>query len=253
MKRYTFAVGDIHGRLDLLERSADAVADWLAERGAVGQVVFLGDYVDRGPDSRAVVEYLMTELGGAATCLRGNHEQIMLDACAADHVSSEMDMWVMNGGYATLASYGGRREDVPQSHLDWLAGLPILAQDDHRIFVHAGLMPGVPVEEQDEFTCLWIRERFLRDTEGFGKHVVHGHTHTWDGKETGLAELLPHRTNLDTCAYHTGRLSVAVFDADAPGGPVGLLTVTEDGSQYLSCVGEVQRSETTEHKEDGPA
>src|SRR6202034_935427 len=108
-----------------------------------------------------------------------------------------------------------------------MAGLPRTTGDGHRIYVHAGLMPGTPAHRQKDETCLWIRERFLQARPGeFEAHVVHGHTPVWEGKpDPAEPELLEHRTNIDTGAFATGVLSVAVFDADTPGGRIEVLTI----------------------------
>ena len=148
----------------------------------------------------------------------------MVDALGG---AAPMRWWLGNGGDAALRSYDG---EVPADHLAWMRGLPLRHADGHRIYVHAGLRPGLPLEAQDEETCLWIREPFLRAGPGaLPAHVVHGHTPFWDGKpDPGRPELLPHRTNLDTGAYFTGILTVAVFEAAEPGGPVRLLQTGPD-------------------------
>jgi serine/threonine protein phosphatase 1 len=227
----TFAIGDIHGRLDLLERAFDAI-DQRAE-GAERRVICLGDLVDRGPDSRGVIEFLMRAKG--ARCLRGNHEDLMLRALRGRDADS-VSQWLQNGGAATLVSYGasGRFDQsmdlVDERHLGWIESLPLAIEDPSRIYVHAGLAPGVPLADQDEDTLLWIRERFLR-AEAIaefpdGKHIVHGHTPIWAGKpDPARPERLGHRTNLDTGAYMTGVLSVGVFDAAHPGGPIEVMQI----------------------------
>ena len=233
-ERFVYALGDIHGRLDLLELAADRINAHLD--GRLGKFVFLGDYVDRGPDSCGVIDFLISaQRKGGAVCLKGNHEDMMLNAMRDPEAAFH---WLCNGGDATLRSYGGElerwRDDlalVPQDHLDWLASLPSLVVDDHRFYVHAGLTPGVRAEDQDEEVRLWIREKFLRAKRmkefPDGKHIVHGHTHTWEGKpEPSAPELLAHRTNLDTAAYDSGVLTIGVFHADRPGGPVEVMAVT---------------------------
>jgi serine/threonine protein phosphatase 1 len=222
-QQLTFAVGDVHGRFDLLLKAADAITDYCA--GRPSRVIMLGDYVDRGPDSRAVIEWLMERQAdpeSALTCLKGNHEAMMVEACQE---GGAVEWWCGNGGDATLRNYP---DGVSRDHLAWMDELPLMARDDHRVFVHAGLMPGFAVDEQTEETCLWIRERFLRAGDDWGVHVVHGHTPIWACKPVASQpELLPHRTNLDTAAFHTGILTVGVFDHDAPGGPIEVLTITE--------------------------
>ncbi|OFX05440.1 MAG: hypothetical protein A3E78_09520 [Alphaproteobacteria bacterium RIFCSPHIGHO2_12_FULL_63_12] len=137
-----------------------------------------------------------------------------------------MAFWLRNGGEQTVRSYGGA-EGVPAEHRTWMEGLPLVARDDHRAFVHAGFMPGVPLAQQDERACLWIRERFLTTDYDFGAHVVHGHTNQHEEKiETSEPELLPNRTNLDTGACYTGILTIGVFD-QSQARPLRVLTVGE--------------------------
>lgn len=211
-----YAVGDIHGRLDLLLKLAVAIFDHAAGRRV--HVVFLGDYVDRGPDSRSVVEFLMgAERDGWATCLMGNHEAMM---AAAMSDPDEVGSWMSNGGWATLQSYAG--ED-PADHAGWMAGLPYVVRDSHRIYVHAGLLPGVELERQTPEACLWIRDRFLRArADELPCHVVHGHS-PYAKPVAHEPELQPHRTNLDTGAFRTGVLTAGAFDPALPGGPIELL------------------------------
>lgn len=230
MNRFTYAVGDVHGRLDLLERAFDRIAAHAGERPH--RIVTLGDYVDRGPESAGVVAFLMRR-GEAAdlVCLKGNHEDMLLRAVAGE--DGAVRQWLWNGGLETLASYGASadgdlRRAIPEAHLRWFADLPLTASDPHRTFVHAGLEPGVPLRLQDEHLLLWIRAPFLRaGADAFETHVVHGHTPQWDEKpDAAKPELLGHRTNLDTGAYATGVLTVGVFDPDVPGGPVEVLTIS---------------------------
>jgi len=232
-----YAVGDIHGRADLLETALALIDGHAAGRPA--RIVFLGDYVDRGPDSRAVVERLIgLERTGRAICLKGNHEDLMV-AALTDPTRVALSRWRACGGQATLRAYGADDDHdlmsaAPSDHLRWLAGLPLTTADDHRIYVHAGLAPGVAFRNQSEETCLWIREAFLRaGPKDFEAHVVHGHTPLWAGKPDPAApELLPHRTNLDTGAFATGRLSIGVFDPALPGGPVEVLTAVGPPADY---------------------
>jgi len=211
----TFAVGDIHGRYDLLV----AALDWIAERasGSTGTIVLVGDYVDRGPQSRQVVERLMT--GGERrlrfVCLKGNHEDMLVHAVRQPFTQHH---WLANGGSATLASYDG---NIPEEHVRWMTSLQLSYEDEHRLFVHAGLNPRHPIGQQTEHDMLWIREPFLLANHDFGKHIVHGHTPNMAGPE-----ILPFRTNLDVGAFRSGRLCIAVFDPMQPGGPVNTEIVT---------------------------
>lgn len=230
-----FAIGDIHGRFDLLNKALDAV-----EKEAAGRrkhVVFLGDYVDRGPDSAKVVETLMTLPQRGFTCLKGNHEAIMLEAFA-ERTRVITSWWFSNGGDATVRSYGGDPAwdaptsfwtTIPQEHIDWMSDLPTVAHAKGRLLVHAGFMPGVPVEEQVEEEVMWIRGRFLKAERAFADwpHILHGHTWSEDGKQDDAPLCLSWRTNLDSCAYHSGRLSVAVLEGDG-GPPDKIMTIIEE-------------------------
>lgn len=226
----TYAIGDVHGRLDLLEKAVEAISEHVGD--APFRVIFLGDYVDRGPDSRGVIELLMDlQRRWRVVCLKGNHEELMLQAIEQPG-GGRLERWLEYGGDATLASYGlGADSDlaagVPREHRRWMSGLPRTTGDGHRIYVHAGLAPGKPVHRQNDQTFLWIRERFLQARASeFEAHVVHGHTPIWEGKPNPAdPELLEHRTNVDTAAFATGVLSIAVFDAERPGGPVEVLQV----------------------------
>lgn len=242
--RFTFAIGDIHGRLDLLERAADAITDYLALREALGHVICLGDYVDRGPDSKGVIDFLMeAERLGALTCLKGNHEELMLEGLAG----RGLGLWIGDGGGATLASYGDA--GVPDEHKEWLAKLPSVLEADGRIFVHAGLFPGIPLSQQDDEQMMWIRDRFLLAEKDFAgwPHIVHGHTpvHLWK-QNPAEPELLSWRTNLDTGAFHTGVLTVGVF-ADDRRGPIAVLKVSIDET----AVADVRKA-STEGRRDTP-
>jgi serine/threonine protein phosphatase 1 len=231
MKDLIFAIGDIHGRLDLTMAALDAIENRAASADSF-RVIFLGDYVDRGPDSRGVVELMMTlSRDHRYVCLKGNHEAMMVQSLAGG-ATEDFIRWMDNGGRQTLDSYGADDWDaaisaVPVEHLRWMRGLPLTSGDGHRVYVHAGLMPATPFERQTEETCLWIRERFLRaPAHQFDAHVVHGHTPQWTGKpDMGEPELLPHRTNLDLAAYASDRLGVGVFDAALGGGPIEAIII----------------------------
>ncbi|MEO8927592.1 MAG: metallophosphoesterase family protein [Caulobacteraceae bacterium] len=220
----TYAIGDIHGRLDLLRMAMQAIG---GHAGATSHtVICLGDYVDRGPDAKGVVETLITLTEGPSwICLKGNHEAMMTLALTTRRWSA-VEHWTTNGGDRTLQSYGGEAR-IPATHLAWLEALPLYRLDAHRLYVHAGVAPGVPVENQDERTLLWIRGAFLAaPAAALPRHVVHGHTPRWRGKpDPARPEILPHRTNLDTGAVFTGVLSVGVFEDGRAGGPVEVLRV----------------------------
>jgi serine/threonine protein phosphatase 1 len=217
----TYAVPDVHGRYDLLNAAIEKIL--AHSSGGAAKVVTLGDYVDRGPNSRQVMERLVNWSAHVlpVVALKGNHEAMMWECCR--HLS-EIDWWLRNGGGETLSSYGASNSfdlsAVPPAHLDWIAKLPSLHVDQHRIYVHAGLDHTLPLNQQSDQTLLWKRypEGFRK---GFGtRHVVHGH----DAKPDGPI-LTKGRTNLDTLAWKTGHLVVGVFEDGIAGGPIEILEV----------------------------
>jgi serine/threonine protein phosphatase 1 len=215
--RRTYAIGDIHGSRDKLRRLL-ALCQQDAD-GASAAFVFLGDYIDRGEDSRGVIETLIavqTRLGQAATFLMGNHEALALDAIDDD---SKAAAWLMNNGEATLRSYGVRRpSEVPADHVAWLRALKLFHDDGRRFYVHAGIDPQKPLDAQDRIDLIWMREPFLSDTTDHGRLIVHGHTPV----KSGRPDLRPNRLNLDTGAVYGRALTAAVF-TDAHTDPVGFL------------------------------
>jgi Calcineurin-like phosphoesterase len=213
----TYVIPDIHGRYDLL---CDGLAEIAAHsRGEAAAIVTIGDYVDKGPQSREVVERLRLGLGNdfQLIALKGNHDALMVDALQD---SGKMAAWLAKGGDSALASYGGAAGGVPQSHIDWLDGLKLIHLDAHRLYVHAGVECDVPLDRQDQHTLLW--KRYPKGFPGgYGKfHVVHGHDNC-----PGGPLLYGGRTNLDTLAWRTGRLTIGIFDDDTPGGPVDFIEI----------------------------
>jgi len=219
-----YVVGDIHGRADLLDNVIERIRLDLAARPTSDTLtVTLGDYVDRGPDSRGVLDRLSRNpFPTDYLALKGNHEELMTafldDPSIADH-------WRRCGGLETLHSYGvpvnflmrGRdyevaaeafRQALPASHRDFLASLRMSLTIGRYFLCHAGVRPGIPLQRQNEEDLLWIREPFLESTANFGKIVVHGHT------PAEHPEVLPNRINLDTGAYMTGRLTCATLEGE---------------------------------------
>jgi serine/threonine protein phosphatase 1 len=213
----TYAIGDIHGCLDKLRSLL-----LRCEKHAAGRppaFVFVGDYIDRGPQSSAVIDCLIdlkAQHGESVVTLKGNHEAMAL---AAFEGSGPVRLWLAQGGQATLKSYGvAEPRELPGAHVDWLRALPLRYDDGRRFFVHAGVNPATPLETQDDFDLLWIREPFLSHGGDYGRLVVHGHTPLVDG----VPDLRGNRLNLDTGAVFGGPLTAAVFD-DAQTEPVGFL------------------------------
>ena len=220
-----YAVGDIHGRLDLLDLLLAKIAEDIGARpGKRTYIVFLGDLIDRGPDSAGVVERLLNYRPDFATpiFLAGNHEEVMLRA-----LKGEPDIlgdWLKFGGAECLASYGidaaalSRmeadkaaellRSKVPSAHIDFLEGFADTFRFGDYLFVHAGIRPGIPLEEQDQFDLRWIREPFLSGSHEHGPMVVHGHTIVSEVEERA------HRICIDTGAYHSGILTAVGIEDD---------------------------------------
>jgi serine/threonine protein phosphatase 1 len=217
-----YAIGDIHGCANLLDRMVEEISRDLAERPCADSLtVTLGDYVDRGTDSRGVIDRLAgNPFPTALIALKGNHEE-MLEAFLNQPDSAAE--WRSYGGLETLHSYGidvgplmrGRdyeraarefREALPQTHVDFLAALRPALEVGGYFLCHAGVRPGVPLSRQRPEDLLWIRDQFLGSKADFGKIVVHGHS----PQET--PEHLPNRINVDTGAFMTGRLTCAVLE-----------------------------------------
>lgn len=189
------AFGDIHGCRNALRELLAQVAPTADDR-----LVFLGDYVDRGPDSAGVIDDLLVlrERFPATVFLRGNHEQMLLDVLAGDNPAT----FLANGGGKTIVSYrAGRGWPPPPEHLAFFAELPAMHITDRFIFAHAGLRPGVPVDRQLPTDLLWIRHEFLDSPYDWGKPVVFGHT----PRQEPL--LTMSRIGLDTGCVYGGKLT----------------------------------------------
>lgn len=192
-----YAIGDIHGEKTLLDDLHRQILADAAARPGDKRIVYLGDYIDRGPDSRGVVATLMTApMPFPSIFLMGNHEELCLAPDPRD--------WLYNGGRETLASYGGR---VEEAHRRWMEALALTHRAGRWFFAHAGIDPKVPLATQERDTLLWIRRPFL-DYEGDmpeGVIVVHGHT------PKRRPEILPNRIGIDTGACYGGALSCAIL------------------------------------------
>jgi serine/threonine protein phosphatase 1 len=213
----TYAVGDIHGCLDQLKSLIEACRQHADGRRM--RLVFLGDYIDRGPDSAGVVRFvltLQTEAPDAVITLKGNHEAWAVGVADGD---MQAGIWLRNGGGATLRSYGVTDvSGLPPPHLNWMRSLRLTYDDGRRLFVHAGVDPRKPLDAQREEDLLWIREPFLDDQRDYGRLIVHGHTPL----EGAVPDLRGNRLNLDTAAVFGGRLTAAAFD-DSQTEPIAIL------------------------------
>jgi serine/threonine protein phosphatase 1 len=202
-----YAVGDIHGCLNQLKRLVTRCLQ--DSKGQPAKFVFVGDYIDRGPDSRGVVEFVMdlqARSQAQVICLSGNHEELALAAVTGGR---NEEQGLHNGGDDTLSSYGvTRAADLPPAHLLWFDSLATHHDDGRRFFVHAGVHPDRPLEHQDPYDLLWIREPFLSDERDYGRLIVHGHTPL----SSGVPDQRRNRLNIDTAAVLGGPLTAAVFD-----------------------------------------
>ncbi|MDB5510731.1 MAG: serine/threonine protein phosphatase [Enterovirga sp.] len=219
-----YAVGDIHGRVDLLQRMRDLIAaDMKRSRPDAVQIVLLGDYVDRGPNSKGVLELLATGDAFPAPVLPllGNHEAMLLDFL---HRPESGETWRRFGGIETVHSYGvdvasfrtgtqlaatseRLRLSLPAEHLAFLHRLALSHAVGGYFFCHAGVRPGIPLDQQREEDLLWIRDEFIGSDQEFGAVVVHGHT---PGEQPMVRE---NAIGVDTGAYITGRLTCVALEA----------------------------------------
>jgi serine/threonine protein phosphatase 1 len=218
-----YCIGDIHGRLDLLEELHDMILQDCAGFDGRKTVVYLGDYIDRGSQSKQVLDLLVGQpLAGFETVhLLGNHEHAMLDFLR--NPEGVGAAWLSFGGQVTCMSYGvgiGRvlmntdlellrdelAEKLPQSHLDFLNSMPLCHIEGDYYFVHAGIRPEIPIEDQQLGDLLWIRDEFTQSRSQHGFVVVHGHTISEE------VEALSNRIGIDTGAYQTGLLTALVLE-----------------------------------------
>lgn len=215
----TYVVPDVHGMSGHLTRALSEIAS--REPNGGHTVIFLGDYIDRGPRSAQVVKRIREGIaaGEPWVALKGNHEDFMASSVCEKHDSMTWS-WLQNGGAETLESY---HHDTVLIEADaaWMKALPAYHEDAHRVYVHAFAPEQYDLDEAPEHTLLWTRYPQNADVGYRGKHVVHGHTPQRNGPE-----LLINRTNLDCGAVFFGRLVVGVFDDDKPGGPVATFEVT---------------------------
>jgi len=220
-----YAIGDVHGRLDLLlDLLSHIRTDNSARENAQIHIVMLGDLIDRGPQSAQVVNFLIRSQPAFATMhfIMGNHEEVMLRSLA-EGADPRATGWLDYGGRETLESYGVPAEAmdlsgwqlseeirryVPSEHLSFMAGFVDHVMFGEYLMVHAGIRPGVPLKDQRRKDLRWIREPFLLDDTDHGFIVVHGHTISAD------VEFKPNRIGIDTGAYRTGTLTALGLEGD---------------------------------------
>ncbi|MBB6125141.1 metallophosphoesterase family protein [Sphingobium subterraneum] len=225
-----YAIGDVHGCFDLLVHLLQRIeADQAARTPVETRIVLLGDYIDRGPQSRDVCELLFSMAGSKRVCcLKGNHEETMLDVLAGQ--AEALRFWLQYGGAETLRSWGisnglieharlseqgeqrlmaAFRSAVPIHLINWMRYLPTRYAVGDYLFVHAGIRPGVRLERQNERDLMWIREPFLRSRARHPAMIVHGHSEQDDPQDR------PNRIGIDTAAYRSGVLTAVGIENNA--------------------------------------
>ena len=216
-----YAIGDVHGCLEALHEMHAAIGEDLARRPVSDwRLVHVGDYVDRGPDCRGVIDHLIRAraMDDRVICLRGNHDHMFLAGIRGDADLSQI--WLRNGGGETLIDYGVEVAefldrlasgsptipDVPESHISFLESLPLTVRFGDYVFVHAGIDPDVPLDEQTEQSMLWIRDPFMKSTAEFDAVIVHGHT------PVKRIDVQPNRIGIDTGAVFGRELTCLVLE-----------------------------------------
>jgi serine/threonine protein phosphatase 1 len=222
-----YAIGDVHGRTDLLTDMHQRIARDLAQRPVDDwRVIHVGDYIDRGLDSSGTLQLLLDyRTNGHGDFLLGNHDQFLRDFLQAPD-RGDFELWMYNGGSETLDSFGldgmmmahsSRDQDlalfrdqliaaIPPELPDFLANLSLMQQYGDYAFVHAGIRPGETLDEQSDHDLIWIRDPFLMSTEDHGAVIVHGHT------PVEAVEVRPNRIGIDTGAVFTGNLTCLVLE-----------------------------------------
>ena len=217
-----YAIGDIHGRSDLLADIIDRIDNDINRRPVERAIeVYLGDYIDRGPDSKGVIDQLAVRMiRRRAVCLRGNHESIFEDFLINPTI---LPHWLQLGGLQTLASYGISsgscdpttprttqrllQTALPRTHQLFLQCLQSSFYCGDYLFVHAGIRPGIPLDQQDPQDLIWIRDDFLTSDQRHAKIVVHGHT------PVAHPDIRHNRINIDTGAWRSGVLTCVAIEA----------------------------------------
>ena len=223
--RRAYAIGDVHGRLDLLDQLLSQIEEDIDHRPSrKNALVFLGDLMDRGPDSRGVIERLRHYRHDRLKpyFLMGNHEEVLLRLLQGER--GILTSWLKYGGAQCLASYGldagqldvraetaaiaAIRSVIPSSHVEFISSFADTLRFGDYLFVHAGIRPGIDLELQSQSDLRWIRSPFLEDRSDHGMVVVHGHT------ISNEVEIEHNRIGIDTGAYRTGRLTALAVDGE---------------------------------------
>ncbi len=199
-----YAVGDIHGYFSLLKPLYDKIQDDIRINNVDDyKIIFIGDYIDRGPDSKSVLDFLMSLDPEKHVFLMGNHEDLCLH-------QEKWQTWLFNGGFETCASFNlpEGEYNLPPDYIAWMKNLRLFYETDDFFFVHAGVEPGYSLDENktNPSMLLWVRDYFLNSDYDWGKYIIHGHTPVM------RPEVKHNRMNVDTGAFYYGTLTCGVLE-----------------------------------------
>lgn len=203
----TIVVGDIHGCCQELKQLISELIKCKKYNPKKDRLIFLGDYIDRGDDPRGVIRYIrqLQEKYNNVIALMGNHEDMMIN-----YVNGDKDSyWEYNGYEKTLKSYAGYPDDFKDDY-KWVKTLPLYFEDEHHIYVHAGIDPKIPMEKQNRNTLLWVRDRFIYSYSNFSKPVIFGHT----PELAGVYSTLAGNIGIDTGCVFGGKLTAMIIESD---------------------------------------
>lgn len=206
----TIVIGDVHGCYEELKTLLSDLEEGGAYNKDTDKLIFLGDYIDRGKDSRLVIELIrsLQKDNDKVIALMGNHEDMLLD-----YYKGFNNSWLWNGHNETLNSYDGHREQF-EDDMKWMRKLPLYHEDENYIYVHAGVDVNKPLKEQDKNTLLWIRDDFIYSEKKYDKKIIFGHTPTMYLSEDGDKPILTFAENIDIdtgCVYN-GKLTALIIE-----------------------------------------
>lgn len=205
----TVVIGDVHGCYKELKELMTILETEGAYNKNTDKLVFLGDYIDRGSDSRLVIKFVreLQENNDNVIALMGNHEDMLLD-----YMKDNGDNWLFNGYVSTMESYKGFDNQFKKD-VQWIKTLPIYHEDEHCVYVHAGIDPYKPMEEQDRFNMLWIREEFIYNMKNYHKKVIFGHTPTvFLNEEFKPVRTFANNIDIDTGCVYGGALTALIIE-----------------------------------------
>lgn len=207
----TIVIGDIHGCYNELKELISTLETEGEYRKGIDKLVFLGDYIDRGSDSRLVIEFIrnLQKEYDNVVALMGNHEDMLLD-----YLDNDNDNWTWNGYASTMDSYRGFDKQFKKD-VQWIRSLPLYHEDEYFVYVHAGIDPKKPMKKQDRFTLLWVREPFIYGMKEYHKRVIFGHTPTITLNENYKPiQTFTNNVGIDTACVYGGYLTALIIEDD---------------------------------------